>query len=175
LRRIVDTELQERIIRRFGNNNVIPEWDVARDSHDALDRHIYCPRIDFAVGPFNTNAELRENNQLITEEYEKHLPFFNQLKNANQEEWRPLAPNRNPRCFIAIEVEKSGSRKHRIGSIINASAIGKVGILVAVDEGNYRALNRIRRYLDFINRAEKSDFYPQNVLIVRRDDFMNLV
>ncbi len=171
----VDDEIRAGLIQKFGEDRIRPEWDVAKDSQDAYDRHLYCPRIDFAIGPFNTDRQLDRNNSIINQEYRIHEQFFNQVKEKNPDEWHELVPNRNPRCFIAIEVEKSGSRKHRIGSIMNASAIGKVGILVAVDEPNFRALNRIRRYLDFINRAKKTESYPKNVLIIRRSDFLNLL
>lgn len=175
----VDEEIKRLLERKFGTNNVKTEWDVAKDSRDALNRvdyeiSPYCPRIDFAIGPFNTDARLRHNNKLINESYQQYELFFNAVKQMNPAEWRPLKLNRNPRCMVAIEVENRNKDKHMMGSIINASAIGKIGILLAVNNPNFDALNRIRKYMDFLKRAKKMEAYPQNVLVIKRSDFISL-
>jgi len=170
-----DIELKERLEQRFGINNVFPEWDVARNSQDVYCRHLYCPQIDFAVGPFNIDGELGINNERITLEFNRHLDFLNQVTEISQHNGREIVPNNNPRCFLAIEVERSGSMKHRLGSIVNASAIGKIGLLIVADEKNYNKLTRIKNYLDFLQLAGKTNSSPKNVLIVRRDEFINLL
>jgi len=175
----VDPVIKACLVSKFGENNVKPEWDVAKESRDALNRvdyeiPPYCPRIDFAIGPFNIDKRLRHNNKIISQRFLEFEEFFNELKRKNQNEWSPLVTNRNPRCFVAVEVENRNTDKHMMGSIINASAIGKIGILISSDETNYEAMNRIRVYMDFLKRAKKMESYPQNIIVVKRSDFIDL-
>jgi hypothetical protein len=88
-------------------------------------------------------------------------------------EYSDFETNPNPRCFIAIEIENSGSRKHRIGSIVNAFAMGKVGILLARDEKNLTILRSAKDYLDFIHQVGKTQYSPKNILILLYEEFLN--
>jgi hypothetical protein len=48
---------------------------------------------------------------------------------------------------VAIECQGSGSRKHRLGDVVNASLHGDVGVVVCDDEGHRETCARIARYL----------------------------
>jgi hypothetical protein len=90
------------------------EWSVVKDATDALARDIkrYAPRVDIAVGPFNTTPgpDPRISEALVPDQLRA---LFND---------RP--PNPNPRCLLAIEVVYSGSSKHILGDMLNAGALG---------------------------------------------------
>jgi hypothetical protein len=66
-------------------------------------------------------------------------------------------------------VENKNSRKHLMGSIINAGALGRVGILVAWQEKVLRAATRMREYFDFLQEAEKRTFNMSDVLVLSRN------
>jgi hypothetical protein len=165
-------EMFARLKRLFGNENVTREWDVAKNSKDAYTRELYCPRVDFAVGPFNIDANIDYNNTLIEEAYRKHGKLLELLKSRSDSEDKALKPNENPRCFLAIEVEDKSSRKHRLGSIVNASALGKIGIIVASNERVFESLVKIRKYLEFLEKVRKTRNAPENVLIITRENFL---
>src|SRR3990167_8057824 len=125
-------KLSKKLSVFFGTKDVICEWDVAKDSMDDYNRLLYCPRLDLAVGPFNITRNSNQGRDgifnLISDkrDYFKHL--FEQSVNHKlvlqtfDQFWNNL--NLNPRCSIAIEVEKSGTRKHMLGDLINASLLG---------------------------------------------------
>src|SRR3954452_21633045 len=91
---------EARLKRHF--DDVRLEGSVVKAATDALERdiHRYDPRVDIAIGPFNTtpgpDSELDE--RLLPKSL-RHLLGD-----------RP--PNPNPRCLLAIEVVFSGSSKH---------------------------------------------------------------
>lgn len=76
------------------------EWSVVKDASDALaaDIHRYAPRVDIAVGPFNTTPG--RDPRICA----RHLAP-KRLRTLFDD--RP--PNPNPRCLLAIEVVYSGS------------------------------------------------------------------
>ena len=58
-------ELLSLLENVFGKGNVLQEWDVARNSEDALKKKLqYCPRIDYAVKPLNIDGNIEDNNYL---------------------------------------------------------------------------------------------------------------
>lgn len=79
------------------------------------------------------------NQNVIQEEYDGHQHIFEPLQLID----RRIVPNSNPRCFVAIELERSTGPKHRMGSIINAGAVGKIGIVIGLGDSAYRSLKRI--------------------------------
>jgi hypothetical protein len=165
-------EILAELERVFGDENAIPEWDVARNSGDTLTRELYCPRIDFAVGPFNTDANTIENIRLINESCEKFDGLLHRLRLTSDNRNLSLNPNRNPRCFLAIELENKTSRKHRLGSLVNASAMGKIGIVVASNERVFTSFAKIRKYLDFLESVSKTSYSPKNAIILTEEDFL---
>jgi len=150
----------------------------------------YSPEVDIAVGPF----AIRSGNRLI-KEFDDLVQTSEDLidsyvhhseENRSRFRWLRLgrlpknhnsflsnnASNANARCFMAIEIEsKYTSLKHKLGSAINASALGRVGILVALDERVLGAFFRLSAYLDFLDEVKKPSFNTNNTIIVTKEQF----
>lgn len=169
-------EIASKLRELFGADQVIPEWDVAKDSRDAWNRDLYCPRIDIAVGPFNIDGNVVENREIINNAYARYTHIIDRLNAASDRKISEEHLNRNPRCLLAIEIENTGSRKHRLGSLVNAAAIGKVGIVIAFTNESYTSLGKIREYLQFILDARKVEGdISKNVIIISKNDFLNVL
>src|SRR6185312_6607793 len=70
-----------------------------------------------------------------------------------------------------IEIEESGSRKHCLGNLINASALGRIGVLVARTDKVLRIFIRQRAYLKFLADVENNTFKTANALILSAAQF----
>jgi len=163
----------------FGEENVKKEWDVAKDSRDDYGRHLYCPRIDIAVGPFNISREIIRDNQKIQSAIERHNNFIEQLVAKSETlvgdtNYLLRSKNKNPRCFLAIELENSGSRKHLLGDIANVSIIGAFGIVVAMNDSKLKAFKRIKEYINFATQVQKLPETFNNVVVLNQDKFMDI-
>lgn len=136
------------------------EWSVVRDATDALaaDINCYAPRVDVAVGPFNTRPG---RDPSISEAL---LP--DRLRDLVMD--RP--PNPNPRCLLAIEVIYSGSSKHIMGDMLNAGALGLYGLVVGT-EGLMPKILRIGLYLERLAQLEKSPWLFRNVVALSSAEF----
>lgn len=159
-------KIAKLLSRILGQSNVKKEWDVAKNSQDAFNRDLYCPRIDIAVGPFNKTIDVENNIREIENVHRQFRPFIRGLQRISDRTLQNY--NENPRCFLAIEIEKMGTRKHMLGDIVNASSLGKIGIIVPFDDKAYKAFKRIRKYLDFIKTVKKTSYGPKNLLIIPR-------
>lgn len=104
--------------------------------------------------------------------YEGHQNLIEAIKARSDIRDKTLALNENPRCFLAIEIEHKTSRKHRLGSIVNASAIGKIGIIAASNLTVFNSLIKIRKYLEYINSVGKLKYNPRNVMILLAEDLL---
>lgn len=140
------------------------EWRMTSAASDAFisDVRRYAPRVDVAVGPFNTTqgGDSDIDKQLINHKLLEKL----QDKQANP----------NPRCLLAIEVTFSGSSKHILGDILNASALGYYGIVI----GKPEMMPKIQRNIEYIRQLAELNKLPilfQNVLVVSTDEFIELV
>lgn len=159
----------------FGQGNVIKEWDVAKESRDAFQRKLqYCPRIDFAIKPLNIDSNIIHNSRLINEAYQRYQVLIDALRQCGLTLSR-WTTNTNPRCFLAIEYENKTSTKHRLGSLINAGAIGKVGVLVALNVKVHRSYDRILNYLEFLQQNKKLDEIQGNFLVIKRESFEKIL
>ena len=141
---------------------------------------VYSPRIDIAVGPFASGAHRFEAE--FSDMLERHLVLLRRLHghfqaNAASVDPAELVPdlvsmgrrNPNARCFIALEIEASGSRKHIMGGAVNAAALGRIGISVACSAERLRALLKMRRYLLFLAEVGKNTFDPRNLMILAKE------
>lgn len=170
----------ERLIPVFGNENVIKEWDVARGSQDDYLRSMYCPRIDIAIGPFNISRELIRDNQNIDNEIRVHRNLLRRLLDVSETDVGSVDEflgnkNRNPRCFMAIEIEKTGTRKHMLGDIANASIVASIGIVVPLNDSMLNGFKGIKKYLEFASAVGKVKSIFNNVLVVNRDNFIQVI
>ncbi len=154
----------------------------------------YSPMIDITVGPFSETRgislwadydnlvlfsrnfinriieQFRINYQNFAEGYfgfeERTLPrghrdFLSRNQNAN---W-------NARCFLALEVEDSGSRKHLLGDMINASISGRIAVLIGCNEDRYEAFMKLLEYIAYTSEAGKIKFTTRNILVLKPDQF----
>jgi len=147
-------ELLNLLREVFDESNVKKEWDVATDSEDAYTRNLYVPRIDYAIRPFNISSnpkQMTEDLRRIYKSFLNHENLFSSMieyaeypENFNHN----FEFNENPRCFVAIEVENKTTRKHRLGSIVNASAMGKVAIMVAKTSNVMKSFEKLLKYLN---------------------------
>lgn len=161
----------------FGEDNVKKEWSVTKDSQDGYARGLYAPRLDIAVGPFNIDGRIEENNAAIIRTLDDNKDIIECLIKSEEYSIRPFRElrsniNKNPRCFLAIEIEKSGSRKHMLGNIVNASIIGAIGIVVPFDDKALAAYKRINEYITFAAEVKKTRSVFKNVLIIKNQAFI---
>lgn len=170
-------ELYTRLKKFFGEATVKSEWDVIKDSQDDYDRkHIYGPRVDFAIGPFNINRQ--DKDEQINEIHKKftNISGFIAKSKLKSEFKLEFNYNRNPRCLMAIEVESDNtSYKHRLGSLFNVSFLGKVGIAVGNNPDATNALLRLYRYVQRARTLEKIPTAPTNVIILRLDELNDIL
>ncbi len=152
-----------------------------------MGRRIYQPIADIAIGPFATEGQyITEYDDLVQDKSNlidmwvhmfqsnwqevigDHYCAVPPPKPIGYEDYLGTNSNQNARCFMAIEIENENSRKHLMGSIINAGALGRVGILVAWHDSALRAAIRMRQYFSFLRTAEKRTFDMSGVLILTR-------
>ncbi len=154
---------EARLKRHFAD--VQTEWSIGKDANDAFMRDVnrYAPRVDIAVGPFNTT---RGKDSKIT----KSLLVPDKLRDL----FKDLPPNKNPRCLLAIEVIYSGSSKHVLGDILNAGALGLHGLVIGSDT-QMRKIRRIHQYLKMLADLEKLPWLFQNVVAMSTADFDDIL
>lgn len=161
------------------------EWTAFTGYHNH-----YSPRVDIAVGPFSIVAGQNQThvyNQLVVNEniqsfirqlYEIHIKNIG-LEVNNEITIPPfedlIYKNQNARCFLAIEIENENSKKHIMGSLINAASLGRIGIGVAYSEKTMRTFIRIMNYLGFLRRVEKNTYDTTNFLIISKDQMQTIL
>jgi len=120
---------------------------------------VYSPRCDVAVGPFSYRNKNYNSLYLRLADLPSITSFINNLRTTSLvtvNETDFFDYNNNPRCFMSIEVEDRTARdvKHLLGSMMNCSLMGKLGILVVSDRHLANA-TRLLRYLHFVKRVGK--------------------
>lgn len=141
-------------------------------------RGIYAPIVDVAVGPFaiETRYETRYSELLgLTRAFiecliEKHNENVEDVEERATFD-RVASFNMNARCLLCIEVEDTGSRKHCLGDLVNASALGRVGLLIARTDTVLRTFVRQRAYLAFLKSVQKNTFRTDNALVLTEKQF----
>ena len=176
--------LIEKLETIFPPDQIIKEWDVGMDSSDAFDRRIYyTPKVDIAVGSFNIDQRVKLNNEKINALVNKHKEvFLKQLYDIShlREDHEYISYNdflnmlnKNPRCFLAIEIENTRDRKRSLGDIVNASVMGKIGIVVPLGNEKYEMFVKIKRYFRYLKDVRKLKGYFKNVLIIEGIKLIN--
>ena len=168
-------EYQSQVVKTlkeiFGDDLVKQEWDsVTYDGHTSNHSLVYAPRVDIAVGPFNSYADLdigvdrtgAMKNHLLT----KRL----QERTGNGVIWNDCA-----RCFLAVEIVFSGSSKHISGDFLNATSTGAIGFIVASRE----MYDKVRRTLNYFHRLQEFERLHenglQNIMLFRDDEFLEFL
>lgn len=166
------------------------EWRAVKEI-----KGIYVPRVDIAVGPFATkqgvsmeyeydlltskstallNLLLTHHNNNVQDYLQTDEQILNKelmLRNIASLQYR----NRNARCFLAIEIENKVSRKHLLGGAVNASALGRIGIVVGWTESKVNALVRLLAYWNYLGSVEKNTFVASNLLLLSRDQLRDSI
>ena len=62
-----------------------------------------------------------------------------------------------------------------IGGAVNASVLGRIGILVAWSPDKLRAAIKLRRYLEFLARVGKNTFDTTNLLILSKEQLLDVL
>ena len=180
------TEYQSQLIgllkEIFGEEYVKREWDSLKyDSHLSNHKSIYGPRIDIAVGPFNGMVELDTmldntsvmKNHLLTRRIVKEIAW----DDADFDKcWNDFS-----RCYLAIEIElgrskkSSNSLKHLLGSIINASVTGSIGIVVT-DKNTEKKVDRLYYYLLRLKGLGRLQINTlDNLIRIDKDAFLEII
>lgn len=171
----VHAAIVAELVRSFGNDLVIREWSVRRGATDAFrDALSYAPRLDIAVGPFNTSFENWGRDSAVIRDA-RH-PIIDGLKRAVCEQNHGgIYTNRNPRCVIAIEIENRTSSKHILGGITNASMLGLLGVVIGSDL-RIDKVCRIHAYACKRKEVEKAhDDLFGNVACFGVEEFLSLL
>jgi hypothetical protein len=145
-------------------------------------RGMYAPVVDVAVGPFaNVGTYINEYAELL----DRTRGLVEALIHKHNENMDGLEPpgdfeviknsNENSRCLLCIEIEESGSRKHCLGNLVNASALGRIGILVARNQKVMEVFKRQRAYLSFLAQVKKNSFKTENALVLTEEQFNECV
>ena len=174
---LIQTKLEGLVVKN--------EWTAFTGYHNH-----YSPRVDIAVGPFSIVAGQNQTqvyNQLVATEniklfisklYQVHIENIG-LEVNNEITIPPFEDliyrNQNARCFLAIEIENENSKKHIMGSLINAASLGRIGVGVAYTEKTMRTFIRIMNYLGFLRRVEKNTYDTTNFLIVSKNQMQNIL
>lgn len=150
---------------------------------------IYSPRVDIAVGPFSVVPGrncIREYDKLFNQS-QKFIDRLISYHNNNVQQYRITDDprineslclpemhilktyNKNARCFLAIEIENKVSRKHLLGGVVNASALGRIALVIGWNEKKVAALVRLQAYWDFLGSVRKNTYHTNNLLILSPD------
>lgn len=168
------------------NLDVVQEWTAFRKTP-----YQYSPRVDIAVGPFNVSPGINRTDDYntIVQGNEQFRRFITQVYDCHVsnigEEWLneielPLLDlitrrNQNARCLLAIEIENTSTKKHIMGSMINAASLGRVGIGVAFNDSVMRSFIRIMNYMGYLKRVEKNTYDTTNFLILTKDQLLDIL
>lgn len=178
-------QINLRLQEKFPQLQVIEEWRAFEGIG-----YQYSPRVDIAVGPFsivpNGNQTAEYNRLLRDPEIDTFLQRIYDLHVENiGDEWMNelsipefdfvTRKNQNARCFLSLEIENTSTKKHIMGSLINAASLGRIGIGIAYNESVKRTFLRIMNYLAFLKRVEKNTYDTTNFLIITKEQLSELL
>lgn len=182
------SKLFQKLCEKF--SKVENEWTAFKNKT----ANQYTPRVDIAVGPFNdiddeikSADRMLEYNKLVRSSLVKSFlqkAYNYHTINLDLSMYTSVAPasfaevieyNRNPRCLIAIEIENKNTRKHIMGSIVNAASLGKIGIGVGFSSESTKTFLRIVNYLSRLKAVGKNAYDTANFLVLTREQMDELV
>lgn len=152
---------------------------------------ISSPMIDIAIGPFAIETQcIREYDELLTNRnirrylrlaLEAHTENLERYNNRDEDLpefddfFNREFTNTNARCFMAVEIEGREDRKVVLADIINTSAMGRFGVIVAKSERVLKIFVKLLNYFLFLQRVDKPTFRTKNVLILSSEQFTGLL
>jgi molybdopterin/thiamine biosynthesis adenylyltransferase len=144
----------------------------------------YSPIVDIAIGPFayRTTQYIEEYDRLseassrlidnLLHSFKLNSKHFS-FERAIPDDYRTLnMVNSNARCFMAIEIEKTGTRKHRLGDIVNACSLGRMGIIIAWDTQFLKSFLKITEYFNYLKYKMKPTYETGNLIITTKEQFL---
>ena len=180
-------QLKTALSERFDDLELIEEWNAFAGPDY---RFQYSPRVDIAFGPYsnvpggnqienyNRLSADHDMNRFLRQIYDFHCQNID-LQQYDEVIIPPfldvLRSNLNARCFLAIEIENNNSRKHTLGSIVNAASLGRVGIGIAYSNKAFNMFRRILNYLAFLRRVDKNTYDTTNFLIITREQMNEIM
>lgn len=158
----------------------------AQRFNDFRARRMYSPAIDLAIGPFATHRPYVEEYDRMAAGSAKMLKRMLQCFKENIRQFYSEYPaptlnqlctlNPNSRCFMAIEIERGNtSIKYLMGSMFHASALGRIGIVVAWDQRRLRDLMWGREYFLELKSHDKNSFNTTNLMMLSRDQLTSVL
>jgi len=155
----------ERILEDRINNPLI-----RKQKHMQLERGLYSPISDIAVGPFAFTgfrfADWDYDGYMRLLELDSLSKFVRTIKRKGK-----VLPgynihfNQNPRCLISFEIENTPDYKHNLGSMTNCSIMGKIGVYIDYDR---RRLSRFYNFLNEMIRRKKTQIF-KNVIFISKN------
>jgi hypothetical protein len=164
----------------YPSSPILTEWK------SVFDKGIYSPRVDIAVGPFAVpkgqqfadeyDNLMNSSESFICRMIQCHLNHVGSQDGDTPAQVLERLKNANPnaRCFMAVEVENKTSTKHIVGATINATALGRIGIVVA---GTERALGKSIRVVKYLSSKGHGifQFNAANLLILSKDELQHAI
>lgn len=156
------------------------DWDPFLETYE-----ISSPQFDYAVGPFTDDrVEFDDEYEDLMDEHSRLFRLLTDTHNHNIQDLHLVRPlkfkemrihNHNPRALIVIDLVRKKSSKHILGSIINASFIGKVGILVAWDEDRLFTMKQQLDYIQHLYDMKIFGYKPRNLLIFDHNQLLEIL
>ncbi len=175
--RLYQKDIKENLLNYFAEVEI--EWRSWEKGK------LYSPRCDIAIGPFAQKGRLcsryddmlDEHRELVSEIlrlYDENISINggNVLRAGHDDLY---SINRNSRCFMVIEIENKTDAKQVLGSMINAAALGRIGLIIVWERKRLLEFLNIVEYLQFLSRAEKNTFNTQNLIILDKNQFNELL
>lgn len=180
-------ELRSILLQYNDDYKVVLEWKAFQDSN----AYRYSPEVDIAIGPFNDDDALYNltsvYNEVVQDDFNLKSFFEDAYRihktNMNAELYtdykefsfsEAINQNRNARCLIAIEIENTSTKKHIMGSIVNAASLGRIGIGIGYSNAAFKAFLRIVNYLSFLKNVEKNTYSTANFFVLSKEQFDTL-
>ena len=161
-------KIKRELERIYNEQEVAVQWYPFRGEGPRQ----YCPIVDVAVGPFATERRYEAQYAQLLENTRTFVELLIEKHNRNVEDPEKTSFeaityfNENARCLLCIEVEETGTRKHCLGDLVNASALGRIGLLVARSQKVLRIFVRQRVYLRYLADVGKNTFKTNNALVL---------
>jgi len=143
------------------------------------------PNLDIAVGPAGSDRRHLDHwDSLLQSRAGLIYSLFNchrtNLRNHGEREdqfsfHETCTGNRDAHWFLGFEFDAQTSSKAVIGGLLNAAALGRLGIAVACTPQQLVALVSARGYLLRLSSTEKRGLCPSNLLLVTAEQVLACV